>query len=130
VAEAVRARAAETDSRPARAGTGEAVARVYPSDITRLEHSGAHEPELETLRLLQRKLPEAYAVFHGVHWTREFQGDTLFGEVDFAVVNRAGRVLVIEQKNGVLEENEQGLSKRYPDGPKPVAAATPSRWPT
>jgi hypothetical protein len=113
----VRARVAETDSRSARRrNQGGAVARVYPTDITRLELSGTHEAELDTLRLLRRKLPDAYAVFHGV------QGDTLFGEVDFAVVNRAGRVLVLEQKNGVLEENTQGSSNRYPDGLKPVAS--------
>ena len=90
-------------------GTGEAVARVYPSDITRLELSGAHEPELDTLRLLQRKLPDAYTVFHGVHWTREWSRETVFGELDFAVVNRAGKALLIEQKNGTLEETEDGL---------------------
>jgi hypothetical protein len=37
------------------------------------------------------------------------------------VVNQAGRVLVIEQKNGSLEETPAGLVKVYPDGAKSVA---------
>ena len=96
------------------------MARIVPSDITPLALSGAHRHELDTLRLLQRALPDAYTVFHGVHWAREFQGDTVFGEVDFVVVNQSGKVLVIEQKTGTLDETGDDLVARYADGTKSV----------
>src|SRR5262245_8794992 len=71
--------------------------------------------------MLQSRLPDDYAIFHGVHWTREYWTDTAYGEIDFAVVNRSGQVLIIEQKNGTLEERDVGLVARYPDGDKNVA---------
>jgi hypothetical protein len=48
-----------------------------------------------------------------VHWRRQYRGATVYGEVDFIVVNRAGDALLIEQKNGPLEEDDAGLHKRY-----------------
>jgi hypothetical protein len=97
------------------------VARLVPSDIGRLELAGGSRPELETLRYLADALPAAYTIFHGVHWSREYRGHTVYGEIDFAVVNRAGRVLLIEQKNGPLLETDAGLVKVYPGGTvKPV----------
>ncbi|MFQ5947084.1 MAG: ATP-binding domain-containing protein [Anaerolineae bacterium] len=90
------------------------MARIVPSDLPHRLLAGATEPELETLRYLQAKLPPAYAVFHNIHWSREYKAYTDFGELDFIVVNRAGRVLVIEQKNGTLEETDGSLVKRYP----------------
>lgn len=97
------------------------MAHIVPSDITRLALSGAHEPELRTLALLKDALPDDYTVFHGVHWSRQYKGTTVYGEIDFIVVNRAGDVLLIEQKNGALEEDDQGLYKRYGDDRKSVA---------
>ena len=38
------------------------MARLVPSDLTRLVLSGAHSPEIETLRLLGDALPDAYTV--------------------------------------------------------------------
>jgi hypothetical protein len=92
------------------------VARLVPSDIGRLELAGGHRPELETLRHLGEALPAAYTVFHRVHWSREHRGHAVYGEIDFAVVNRAGRVVLIEQKNGPLLETDAGLAKAYPGG--------------
>jgi hypothetical protein len=97
------------------------MARIYPNDVTRALLGGARRSEIDTLLTLQSRLSDDYAVFHSVHWTREFRGDTVYGEVDFAVVNRAGLVLIIEQKNGVLENTEHGLVARYADGTKNVA---------
>ena len=94
------------------------MARLLPSDISHLALAGAREPELETLRQLQAKLPAAYTVFHGVHWSREYKSDIKFGELDFVVVNQGGKVLVIEQKNGQLEETANGLVKVYPERAK------------
>ena len=96
------------------------MARLLPSDLSHLALAGAREPELETLRQLQAKLPPAYTVFHGVHWSREYKSGTQFGELDFVVVNQGGKALLIEQKNGPLEETANGLVKVYPERAKSV----------
>ena len=97
------------------------MATIVPSDITRLALSGGNNRELETLQQLKTQLSNDYTVFHGVHWSREYESWSHFGEVDFVVLNRAGRVLFIEQKNGALEESESGLVKNYEDGSKNIA---------
>ncbi len=97
------------------------MAYIIPSDISRLALSGVHRSELDTLYALKTSLPNDFTVFHGVHWSREYEAWTHFGEIDFVVLNRAGEVLFIEQKNGGLEETEQGLVKRYGTDEKNVA---------
>lgn len=66
----------------------------------------------ETLALLANALGEGYTVFHGVHWTNVERGWSVFGEIDFVIVNRSGDLLLIEQKTGFLEEGPEGLLKR------------------
>lgn len=95
------------------------MAQIIPSDINKLAFRIPRR-ELETLELLQRSLPVQYAVFHGVHWSREYARYPTFGEIDFVVVNQSGDVLVIEQKNGGLLETDAGLVKEYEDGRKNV----------
>ena len=96
------------------------VARVFPSDVSRLALAGASNPELATLALLKKRLSDDFTIFHGVHWSREYAKWTHFGEVDFVVVNRSGDVLLIEQKNGALVDGDDGLVKQYADGDKNV----------
>ncbi|MCY4263346.1 MAG: ATP-binding domain-containing protein, partial [Gammaproteobacteria bacterium] len=81
----------------------------------------SHKHELAALKILEKGLPNDYTVFHGVHWSREYESWTHFGEIDFVVLNRAGEVLFIEQKNGGLEETDVGLVKRYGSVEKNVA---------
>ena len=89
------------------------MARLIPSDITRLSLAGSDNPELETLAYLRDKLPDDYTIFHGVHWANSSAYGTRFGEIDFVIVNQSGDLLVIEQKNGRVEETSQGLTKSY-----------------
>ena len=96
------------------------MARVFPSDLSKLALAGASQPELSTLALLKKRLSDDFTVFHGVHWSREYAKWTHFGEVDFVVVNRSGDVLLIEQKNGALVDGDDGLVKQYEDGDKNV----------
>ena len=49
------------------------------------------------------------------------KGTTVYGEIDFVVLNEAGDALLIEQKNGALEEGEDGLHKHYGEVRKSVA---------
>jgi len=97
------------------------MARIVPADLTRLAMSGVHEPEMETLTLLKEALPDDYTVFHGVHWSRQYKGHTIYGEIDFVVLNQAGQVLCIEQKNGPLLEAQGKLFKEYSSAQKDVA---------
>ena len=92
------------------------MAYIVPSDVSRLALAGCHEPELGTLDRLKRELPADYTVFHSVHWTSDYKGRMAFGEADFVLLNRTGNGLVIEQKNGPLEESGKGLLKKYRTG--------------
>jgi len=97
------------------------MANIVPSDITRLALSGKQSSEIETLKLLKSSLSKDYTVFHGVHWCREYEAWSHFGEIDFVVLNKSGDVLFIEQKNGELNETHEGLLKRYGSDEKNVA---------
>ncbi len=86
------------------------MARIVPDGWEALDFTGAASREIETLRVLA-KLPADYTVLHGVHWTRIEYGCSVYGEVDFVVVAPNGRVMLIEQKSGFLEETSDGLVK-------------------
>ena len=96
------------------------MAYIVPSDLSRLSLSGAQNAELKALQMLKAELPNDFTIFHGVHWSREYEAWTHFGEIDFVVLNRSGKVLFIEQKNGGLEETDAGLVKRYDTDAKNV----------
>lgn len=97
---------------PLREREEDAVAQVVPDGWQALQATGAAARERETLALLAGALPAAYTVYHAVHWTRLEDGFSVFGQVDFIVVNAAGELLLIEQKNGFLEEGAHGLVRR------------------
>jgi hypothetical protein len=87
------------------------VAKVVPDGWRELDADGAAARELSTLALLERGLPAAYTVYHGVHWTRLDEGGfSIYGDIDFVVVNAAGDLLAIEQRSGFLNEGPDGLT--------------------
>ena len=96
------------------------MARIVPGGWRELRATGAAQRELETVALLAEALPDAYTVYHGVHWTRVEHGFSAFGEVDFAIVAPCGKLLLMEQKSGLLEETPEGLSKVYAGKEKSV----------
>lgn len=98
------------------------MANVFPDGWRELEATGAAQREIETLGLLAAALPDDYTIYHSVHWTCLEQGFSIYGDVDFAVVNRAGDLLFIEQKSGFLNEGRDGLSKRQAGRSIQVAA--------
>ena len=78
------------------------------------ETTGGHDgAESDTLKILQASLPEDLTVYHGLHWTNASRFATRYGEIDFLIIDDAGRIVLIEQKNGLLEEDGDGLYKRY-----------------
>ena len=89
------------------------MAKIYPSNLPGPDTPDIKSAELDTLRKLQVELPADYSIFHSVHWSRAYEKNTVYGEVDFIVMNDTGKVLVIEQKNGKLEETPDGLVKSY-----------------
>lgn len=97
-----------------------AMARILPDGWRELQVTGAAAREIETLGRLAEALPDDYTVYHAVHWTNLDKGFAVYGEIDFVVVNRAGDLLLIEQKSGFLEETPDGLVKRYADKTKSV----------
>ena len=98
------------------------MAQIYPAGWNAPIVKAGAQREVETLEVLQRELPDTYTVYHGVHWTQLNKGFSIFGEADFVVVSPAGRVLVIEQKAGALEETPDGLVKAYSGQKKSVRA--------
>jgi hypothetical protein len=72
----------------------------------------AHRRLHETLHTLAGGLPDPYVVYHGVHWTAVDQGYSVFGEIDFIVVNPAGDLLLVTQKSGLLDQVGAVLTKR------------------
>ena len=97
------------------------MAKTIPDGWQALSVTGLAQREIETLGLLASALPDGYSVYHAVHWTQLDNGFAIFGEIDFVVTNRAGDLLLIEQKSGFLNETDAGLVKRYGDKDKPVA---------
>jgi len=92
------------------------MAKILPSDWRAVEATGAAARELETLGRLEAGLPDSVTVFHGVHWTRVERGFAAIGEIDFVVIAPSGRLLLIEQKTGFLDETAEGLMKRHVGG--------------
>lgn len=98
------------------------MAKVFPDGWRELEATGAAARELQTLGQLAAGLADAYTVYHGVHWTRIERGNyAIVGEIDFAIVGPTGKLLLIEQKTGLLTETGTGLVKKYADKDKDVA---------
>jgi hypothetical protein len=97
------------------------MAKVFPDGWRELEASGAAARELQTLGQLAAGLDDAYTVYHGVHWTRvERSNFAIVGEIDFAIVGPTGKLLLIEQKTGLLTETAAGLVKKYAGKDKDV----------
>ena len=84
--------------------------------------TGTAAREIETLTYLEATLANApYRIYHGVHWTNVEKGFSTFGEIDFIIVAPNGRMLLIEQKSGFLNETKEGLVRNYEGKPRKVA---------
>lgn len=87
------------------------MARIYPDGWAALANGAtpALVRQLDTIRLLGEALGEDWALFHGVQWQHQAEGQALFGAVDFALVAPSGACVLIEQRTGFLRESPQGL---------------------
>lgn len=96
------------------------MAQIYPAGWREVAVTGGALREIDTLSELALSLSDAYIVYHGVHWTNIEKGFSVYGEVDFMIVAPNGRVLLIEQKSGFLNETAEGLVKCYQGKEKSV----------
>jgi len=98
------------------------MAHLHPTGWQEMSATGAAAREIETLAYLNATLAESpYHIYHGVHWTNVEKGYSVFDEVDFVIVAPNGRVLLIEQIAGFLNETPDGLVKQYAGKPRRVA---------
>ena len=88
------------------------MALIHPAGWREMASTGTALREIATLNLLEQSLPETYSIYHGVHWTNVDKGYSAYGEIDFIIVAPDGRLLLIEQKSGFLEETADGLIKK------------------
>jgi len=99
------------------------MARIVPDGWEELSAEGVRPNEVDTLRRLAKDLPDEYTVYHGVCWTKvEGSGFSIFGEIDFVILEPSGSMLLVEQKDGYLLEEPDGLTKDYLGKKKNVAA--------
>ena len=98
------------------------MARIVPHEIDAAARRGHARREIETLERLERELSDEFTVFHGVHWARSDARAALYGEIDFVVMNRLGRLIAIEQKNGPIEQTRGALVKHYATQTRTVRA--------
>ncbi len=96
------------------------MALTFPDGWKELSHIGAKQREIETLTELSEQLPQTFRIYHGVHWTRIDHKSSIHGEIDFAILNPAGKLLMVEQKSGFLNESPEGLMKMYASTSKSV----------
>lgn len=83
------------------------MARVFPSDISELALDGVQARERDVVLALQQQLPDAYTIYHGVHWSRIEHGFTVTGRIQFLVLSPSGIVYCILMKTGLMKI-EQG----------------------
>ena len=84
------------------------MARLFPNDFQVADNEHRFSGELATLLRLKDELSDQYCIFHGVHWTKVEDEATVYGEIDFLIVNTYGKILAIEQKETSIEKNNRG----------------------
>ena len=90
------------------------MARLIPDDIDdSLVNTIEHHGELRTLLSLRDKLPAQYTVYHAVHWATSNPTGSVYGEIDFIIANRYGKLLAIEQKDGTVYTHNQDILVDY-----------------
>ena len=96
------------------------MARLFPDLLPLTDVHGGLNTELEVLRALEHELPDAYALFHSVDWTRADRQNEQHGEADIVVVNQAGDLLIIEVKAGQVDFADGDVIKTYREERKSV----------
>lgn len=97
------------------------MAHIHPAGWREMSVTGAAAREIETLTLLEKRLSDTpYEIYHGVHWTNVEHGFSAYGDIDFIILAPNGRLLLIEQIAGFLNETKDGLVKNYQGKPRRI----------
>jgi hypothetical protein len=88
------------------------MARLIPSDVD-ISSTAPSAPEAATLVRLRDNLSDQFTVYHSVYWARAQPGGSVYGEIDFIIVNPWGKLLAIEQKDTQIIVGESDLFARY-----------------
>ena len=97
------------------------MAHIHPAGWREMSVTGSAAREIETLTLLEKRLSDTpYEIYHGVHWTNVEHGFSAYGDIDFIIVAPNGRLLLIEQIAGFLNESKDGLVKNYQGKPRKI----------
>ncbi|MFC0253527.1 ATP-binding domain-containing protein [Massilia consociata] len=97
------------------------MAHIHPAGWREMSVTGSAAREIETLTLLEKRLSDApYEIYHGVHWTNVEHGFSAYGDIDFIILAPNGRLLLIEQIAGFLNETKDGLVKNYQGKPRRI----------
>ena len=92
------------------------MARLIPDDFDELDTAASgHLAERETLIRLRDELPDDLTVYHAVHWAHAERSGSVYGEIDFIVANRYGKLLAIEQKSAAVYVQDDDLKVDYRD---------------
>ncbi len=99
------------------------MAQIHPAGWREMSVTGNAAREIETLALLDQRLADApYSIYHGVHWTNVENGYSVYGDVDFIILAPNGRMLLIEQVAGLMNETADGLLKNFQGKPRKIRA--------
>lgn len=100
------------------------MARLIPDEVAEPDQGPWHPSERATLDKLAIALPSDYTVFHGIHWARIDQARPIYGEIDFIVMNRYGKLLAIEQKNIPVTVVRNDLVVQYRNEAEPKSVTS------
>jgi hypothetical protein len=100
------------------------MARLIPEEVAERNQGPWPDSEHATLNRLAVALSAEYTVFHGIHWARIDQANPVYGEIDFIVMNRHGRLLAIEQKDAPVTIVRNELVVHYRSQLKPKFVLT------
>jgi len=90
------------------------MARLIPDDLDEnLSTAFAKGGEWQTLKQLRDGLAHDLTVYHSVHWASATGSGSVYGEIDFIVANRYGKLLAIEQKDAAVYISDGDLRVDY-----------------
>jgi hypothetical protein len=76
------------------------MARLIPDEVEDANTlTGGHLAERQTLLRFRDELRDDLSVYHAVHWVHSERFGSVYGEIDFIIANRYGKLLAIEQKS-------------------------------
>jgi hypothetical protein len=101
------------------------MARLTPNDIDEaLALTKGKSGELATLKILKEGLRDEFVIYHSVHWAQAESSGSAYGEIDFIIANKYGKLLAIEQKDGVVYVDNNDLKIDYASGLKGKSVTT------